>query len=217
MCKREDFVRYVVMNLHSCRKMNVSCRGHKMTFCTARSHGIACPPGLVFPGKVLRPRRPRFSLVKATLLVQIVISGFAVTKQPTHTGGGLKINKPTLPSWFTTQRTLARLYSFFFWSACMSATHLFFTTLISDSKKSTIVPVRKSLVQWLTESRFGISKFGIPIEIRTRLGDLKNKQSTERRSSSSHHASVSAFCGQIRGWVGSGFFARNSLMLVPSP
>ena len=33
-----------------------------------------------------------------------------------------------------------------------------------------------------TESRFGISKFGIPIEIRryrTRLGDLKNKQSTE--------------------------------------
>ncbi len=64
------------------------------------------------------------------------------------------------------------------------------------------------LVQWLTESRFGISKFGIPIEIRswdrdygwgvrvrrpfgargmssvryrTRLGDLKNKQSTESR------------------------------------
>ena len=43
-------------------------------------------------------------------------------------------------------------------------------------------------------------------------------------SSSSHHASVSAFCGQISeagcvmgsllGWVGSGFFARNSLMLV---
>ena len=54
------------------------------------------------------------------------------------------------------------------------------------------VAVRKSLVQWLTESRFGISKFGIPIEIRsfgargmssvryrTRLGDLKNKQSTD--------------------------------------
>ena len=33
------------------------------------------------------------------------------------------------------------------------------------SIQSTIVPVRKSLVQWLTESRFGISKFGIPIEI----------------------------------------------------
>ena len=43
-------------------------------------------------------------------------------------------------------------------------------------------------------------------------------------SSSSHHASVSAFCGQISeagcvmgsllGWVGSGFFARNSLKLV---
>jgi len=63
------------------------------------------------------------------------------------------------------------------------------------SIQSTIVAVRKSLVQWLTESRFGISKFGIPIEIRsrhfgargmssvryrTRLGDLKNKQSTER-------------------------------------
>jgi len=31
------------------------------------------------------------------------------------------------------------------------------------SIQSTIVPVRKSLVQWLTESRFGISKFGIPI------------------------------------------------------
>jgi hypothetical protein len=29
------------------------------------------------------------------------------------------------------------------------------------SIQSTIVPVRKSLVQWLTESRFGISKFGI--------------------------------------------------------
>jgi len=28
------------------------------------------------------------------------------------------------------------------------------------SIQSTIVPVRKSLVQWLTESRFGISKFG---------------------------------------------------------
>ena len=27
--------------------------------------------------------------------------------------------------------------------------------------------VRKSLVQWLTESRFGISKFGIPIKIRS--------------------------------------------------
>ena len=39
------------------------------------------------------------------------------------------------------------------------------------------------MVQKLTESRFGISKFGIPIEIRrygTWLGDLKNKQSTER-------------------------------------
>ena len=47
------------------------------------------------------------------------------------------------------------------------------------SIQSTIVPVRKSLVQWLTESRFGISKFGIPIEIRS---DLKNKQSTERES-----------------------------------
>ncbi len=41
------------------------------------------------------------------------------------------------------------------------------------------------LVQWLTESRFGKTKFGFPIEIRsrTRLGDLKleleNKQSTE--------------------------------------
>jgi len=35
------------------------------------------------------------------------------------------------------------------------------------SIQSTIVPVRKSLVQWLTESRFGISKFGIPIEIRS--------------------------------------------------
>ena len=50
------------------------------------------------------------------------------------------------------------------------------------SIQSTIVPVRKTLVQWLTESRFGISKFGIPIEIRrygTRLGDLENKQPTE--------------------------------------
>jgi len=35
------------------------------------------------------------------------------------------------------------------------------------SIQSTIVPVRKSLVQWLTESRFGISKFGSPIEIRS--------------------------------------------------
>ena len=35
------------------------------------------------------------------------------------------------------------------------------------SIQSTIVPVRKTLVQWLTESRFGISKFGIPIEIRS--------------------------------------------------
>jgi hypothetical protein len=43
------------------------------------------PPRLAGPGKrsvvvqqkkALRPRRPRFSLVKATLLVQIVISGF---------------------------------------------------------------------------------------------------------------------------------------------
>jgi hypothetical protein len=39
---------------------------------------------------------------------------------------------------------------------------------------------RYLLVQWLTESRFGKTKFGIPIEIRSRLGDLKNKQSTER-------------------------------------
>ena len=41
------------------------------------------------------------------------------------------------------------------------------------------------LVQWLTESRFGKTKFGFSIEIRryrTRLGDLKNKQSTERES-----------------------------------
>ena len=39
---------------------------------------------------------------------------------------------------------------------------------------------RYLLVQWLTESRFGKTKFGFPIEIRSRLGDLKNKQSTER-------------------------------------
>jgi hypothetical protein len=31
----------------------------------------------------------------------------------------------------------------------------------------TIVPVISLLVRWLTEPRFGISKFGIPIEIRT--------------------------------------------------
>jgi len=35
------------------------------------------------------------------------------------------------------------------------------------SIQSTIVPVRKSLVQWLTESRFGISKFGIPVNKKT--------------------------------------------------
>ena len=34
------------------------------------------------------------------------------------------------------------------------------------------------LVQWLTESRFGKTKFGFPIEIQS----LKNKQSTERES-----------------------------------
>ena len=40
----------------------------------ARRHRGSC---CAFPGKALRPRRPRFSLVKATLLVQIVISGLS--------------------------------------------------------------------------------------------------------------------------------------------
>jgi hypothetical protein len=43
------------------------------------------------------------------------------------------------------------------------------------SIQSTIVPVRKSLVQWLTESRFGISKFGIPIEIRRKINNQQRE------------------------------------------
>jgi len=53
--------------------------------------------------------------------------------------------------------------------------------LDSESRFSQLLYHGQTLVvQKLTESRFGIPKFGIPIEIRS--GDLKNKQSTERVS-----------------------------------
>ena len=50
----------------------------RVTRLRERRHRLPSPGLVVLSllGKALRPRRPRFSLVKATLLVQILISGF---------------------------------------------------------------------------------------------------------------------------------------------